>query len=81
MKKLIFEDFKSNGSMIAEWRDIVNIYKSEKDNNNKRTKLNYSTIFTINFDKKKVQLTFNVFNEKLLEMKICRRELQHLSIL
>ena len=38
MKKLIVEDFERNESMVAEWRDIINIYKSEKDNINKRTK-------------------------------------------
>ena len=35
MEKLIFEDFESNESMVAEWKDIVNIYKSEKDIINK----------------------------------------------
>ena len=35
MKKLISEDFESNESMVAECRDIINKYKSEKDNINK----------------------------------------------
>ena len=64
MKKLNFEDFESKGSLVAEWRDIINIYKSEKDSINKRTKLNYSAVYPTNFDKQKVQLTLNVFNEK-----------------
>ena len=40
MKKLNFEDFESKESLVAEWRDIINIYKSEKDSINKQTKLN-----------------------------------------
>ena len=66
MRKLIYEDFESNESMVAEWRDIENIYKSEKANINKWSKLNYSTIYHNNFDKQKVQLTLNVFNEKIV---------------
>ena len=38
--------------------------KEEKDIVVKHTLLNYSTIFPTNFEKQKVQLTFNVFNEK-----------------
>ena len=40
--------------MVAEWKDSIN----------KRTKLNYSTIYPTNFDKQKVQSTLNVFDEK-----------------
>ena len=64
MKKLRFEKFETGEELIAEWKHIVDIYKEEKDLVVKHTLLNYATIFPTNFEKQKVQLTFNVFNEK-----------------
>lgn len=64
MKKLRFHSFETSEDLIAEWKDIVNIYKMETDMVVKQTRLNYATIYPTNFDKQKVQLTFNVFNEK-----------------
>ena len=66
MKKLKFHDFETKEDMVAEWKDIVAIYESEKHLIVKRTKLDYATIYPSNFDKQKVQLTMNVFNEKTI---------------
>ena len=64
LKKLRFHNFETDEELIAEWKDIVNIYKSETKLIVKQTRLNYATIYPTNFDKQKVLLTFNVFNEK-----------------
>ena len=64
MKKLIFEEFESNESMVAGWKDIVNVYKSEKDSINKRTKLNYSTIYSTDWTIRQTTLNGSSFNGK-----------------
>ena len=64
IKKLKFHDLQTMEDLIAEWKDIVAIYECEKGLIVKRTKLDYATIYPSNFDKQKVQLTMNVFNEK-----------------
>ena len=64
MKKLLFENFDTEETLIAEWKHIVAIYNNEKDHITKRTLLNLATMYPTNFDKQKVQLTLNVFHEK-----------------
>ena len=64
MKKLCFHNFETDEELTAEWKHIVDIYKEERDLIVKQTRLTYATIYPTNFDKQKVQLTFNVFNEK-----------------
>ena len=64
MKKCRFHDFESGKDLAADWKDIVNIFKEETVLIVKQTKLTYATVYPTNFDKQKVQLTFNVFNEK-----------------
>ena len=50
--------------MTALLKDLINIYKSEEHLIIKSTKLNYATLFPTNFQKQKVCLATNVFNEK-----------------
>ena len=64
MKKLRFHNFETGDELIAEWKHIVDIYNDEKNLIVKQTRLNYAAIYPTNFDKQKVQLTFNVFNKK-----------------
>ena len=48
----------------AKWKDLVKIYESEIENDLYLTKLDYTTLHPNNFEKQKVQLVVNVFNEK-----------------
>ena len=64
LQKLKFFIPGENETVIAEWNHIVQIYNSERELYIKETKLDFATIFPTNFDKQKVQLTVNVFNEK-----------------
>ena len=54
-----------NGNKVtARWSDIKTIYKDEASNFIKTTKLDYATVFPNNYEKQKVSLVLNVFNEK-----------------
>ena len=43
---------------------MVEIYTSELESDIKGTKLNHTTLYPNNFEKQKVHLVVNVFNEK-----------------
>ena len=49
---------------IANWSDLVKIYDSEKDNMLKNTKLTHATLYPTSFEKQKVSLAMNIFNER-----------------
>ena len=42
----------------------MKIYKLEEHSIVKSTKLNYATLYPMNFEKQKVSLAMNIFNEK-----------------
>ena len=48
----------------AKWRDLIELYKEETESTIKLSKLDYSTLYPNNFEKQKVHLAYNVFNEK-----------------
>ena len=48
----------------AHWSDLIKIYKQEASCPIKLTKLSYATLYPTNFEKQKVSLAVNVFNEK-----------------
>ena len=64
MKKLHYHDPLTNEDMFAEFKDIIAIFLREKDLIVRQTKLTYSTVYPTNFDKQKVDLMLNLFNEK-----------------
>lgn len=64
MKKLHYNDPLTNEDMFAEFKDIIAIFLREKDLIVRQTKLTYSTVYDTNFDKQKVDLMLNLFNEK-----------------
>ena len=64
MQKLKFTCPDDGRIVTALWKDLINIYKSEEHLIIKSTKLNYATLFPTNFEKQKVCLATNVFNEK-----------------
>ena len=64
MQKLKFTDPATNQTVTAKWSDLVNIYNSEKDSIVKNTKLTHATLYPTNFEKQKVSLAMNIFNEK-----------------
>ena len=47
-----------------KWSDLVKIYDSEKDSMLKNTKLTHATLHPTNFEKQKVSLAMNIFNER-----------------
>ena len=49
-------------TVIARWSDLVEIYRSEEHSIVKST--NYATLYPTNFEKQKVSLAMNIFNEK-----------------
>ena len=63
-KTLKFLDPYTNEKVIAKWADIVYIHKVEENNFVRQINIDYSTLYPNNFEKQKVQLVVNVFNEK-----------------
>ena len=61
--RLSFKDPDSGRIVNAKWKDLVSIYKEEQENSIKRTKLDYKTLYPNNYEKQKVSLVLNVFNE------------------
>ena len=64
MQMLEFRDPETNEIFTAKWKDLVKIYKAELESDLKQTKLDHTTLHPNNFEKQKVRLVFNVFNEK-----------------
>ena len=64
MQTLEFKDPNSGAVVKAKWKDIITIYRNEQANIIKTTQLNHQTLYPSNFDKQKVKLVFNVFNDK-----------------
>ena len=48
----------------AKWKDLVKIYNDECKSILKETKLSYAALYPTNFEKQKVQLACDIFNEK-----------------
>ena len=48
----------------AKFSDIITIYKEERESYVKETRLSYTVLFPNNFEKQKVQLACDLFNEK-----------------
>ena len=63
---LEFVDPDSGKKLLGKWSDIVFIYKQEENNIVKKTPLDYQTLYPNNFEKQKVRLVMNVFNEKVI---------------
>ena len=63
-KKLSFYSPILKDTITASWSDLVSIYKEEEHAFLKRTQLNYCTLYPNGFEKQKVALVMNVFNEK-----------------
>ena len=61
---LAFKDPDSDRVVIAKWSDLKAIYKDECDNFIKTIKLDYASLYPNNFEKQKVSLALNIFNEK-----------------
>ena len=62
---LQFKDPETKKTFVAKWSDLRKIYKEETDGSILReTKLDYTTLHPNNFEKQKVQLVVNIFNEK-----------------
>ena len=64
MQTLEFIDPETKETYTTKWKDLVNIYKSELESDLTLTKLDYKTLHPNNFEKQKVYLVVNVFNDK-----------------
>ena len=63
-QKLKYFDIEKNTTAIACWRDLVAPYKKESEGIVKQTTLSFSALYPTNFEKQKVSLALQVFNEK-----------------
>ena len=51
-------------NVVAKWSDLVAIYNEEMSSFIKHTRINYASLYPTNFEKQKVALVLNIFNEK-----------------
>ena len=51
---------------LAKWKDLITLYNTEIDSLIKRTNLCYAALYPTNFEKQKVNLVANIFNEKMI---------------
>ena len=65
-KSLSFRDPVSQKCITAKWADLIDLYKIESESGLSMTKLTYQTLYPDNFDKQKVPLVQNIFNEKTI---------------
>ena len=61
---LEFIDPETRETCNAKWKDLIDLYKLELQSDLKRTKLDYKTLHPNNFEKQKVHLVCNIFNDK-----------------
>ena len=61
---LEFIDPETKEKYLAKWKDLIDLYKFELESDLKGTKLDYKTLHPNNFEKQKVHLVCNIFNEK-----------------
>ena len=64
MQTLDFVEPQTKKVYQAKWSDLVSIYESEMKSIIKLTKLCYASLYPTNFEKQKVNLAVNIFNEK-----------------
>ena len=65
MKMLKFFDKEKDTVCTASWSDLVNIYKKESEGIVTLTTISYAALYPTNFDKQKVSLALQIFNEKV----------------
>ena len=74
MQKLKFAGRIISKEVTTNWSDLIAIYKIENDSLCKFTKLYHATLQSSSFEKQKVTLELNIFNEEaaaFLNLKYC----------
>ena len=66
MKTLDFIEPFTKNVFQAKWSDLIALYEKEVTCPIKMTKLSYASLYPTNFEKQKVNLVVNVFNEKTI---------------
>ena len=66
MQSLDFVEPYTKKVHLAKWKDLITLYNTEIDSLIKRTNLCYAALYPTNFEKQKVNLVANIFNEKML---------------
>ena len=61
---LEFIEPESQNVYEAKSHDLIKVYADECNSTIKQTKLSHAALYPTNFEKQKVQLVCNVFNEK-----------------
>ena len=64
MKTLDFVEPFTKNVVQVKWSDLIDIYNKEMDTPIKLNKISHASLFPTNFEKQKVPLAVNVFNEK-----------------
>ena len=62
--KMRYFDFESNKWRIASWSDLVELQQKEQGNAVKRVFISHRAVHPSSFDKQKVRLAAQIFNEK-----------------
>ena len=65
-RTLEFLDPDTNEKIVAKWVDLIHIYKAEENNMVRKITIDYQTLYPNNFERQKVQLVTNIFNEKTI---------------
>ena len=68
MQQLRYTDPESGTICVAQWADLISIYNKECQSLPTHTTLTYSALHPTNFEKQKVSLALQVFNEKTVTM-------------
>ena len=66
MQSLDFVEPYTKKVHLAKWKDLITLYNTEIDSLIKRMNLCYAALYPTNFEKQKVNLAANIFNEKMI---------------
>ena len=67
MQKLKFYGFDNNNTEVVTcWGYVNDVYHDENKNLTKNAKLHHQSLWPNNFEKKKVKLDLNVFDDKVV---------------
>ena len=64
--KFVNPDSKKNDTVVADWGDLIKLHKKECESSISMTKLTPQGLWPNNFEKHKVNLVLNAFDEKVV---------------
>ena len=63
-RRLKFVCRETGRNVVAKWSNLVTIYKEEQSSSIEQTNITFASLYPTNFEKQKVSLVLNIFNEK-----------------